>query len=487
MPRILSLALLVLLPLAAAAQNLSPNDYGLREAVSDTDRYWALYRTHAAAVEAGVDVDYSGISELHIAIPTGAKTIPLTRHSDFQGLRLHVLNNADHLFLFTRNPSAQSVALDPAMVDSGDFSAVPELARGSWLLILQDLTPWTERQGFGYKVYRNDLILIRDGRAENRPVFPYATPETKMKCAYCPADSDTTLLANLTLIRDKRSTFRTYMAYCGNIHNLLLRDLAVQTPKSTLVGDAVVSLRNCSHVTVRRMHVDGTYSKSGTGSGSGYGIMANNLYHSLFDSVMGNAPWGLFGTNNMSSTRLENCHINRFDIHCYGRDVYCRNCYFHTKQTQFSSLVGTLRFDSCRFHDCVPVRIRSSYNAYTPFELVMRDCRFDATLQHRDLVAVMLLDSADNARPELRTKCLPNIDIQNLTVEVPIYLGHVNLFAVGDEVRLSEVLVFDHLESITVTGVRMRHHGRRSRATLRPFAVPLNLARPCRTTIGLED
>jgi hypothetical protein len=39
---------------------------------------------------------------------------------------------------------------------------------------------------------------------------------------------------------------------------------------------------------------------------------------------------------------------------------------------------GTVLFDGCRFTDFVPVLLEPTYNAYTPFTLVFKDCTFDA-------------------------------------------------------------------------------------------------------------
>ena len=117
-------------------------------------------------------------------------------------------------------------------------------------------------------------------------------------------------------------------------------------------------------------------------------------------------------------------------------------------------MYGTVTFDSCRFIDCVPVRIRSSYNAYTPFDIEMRDCIFEMTTRHHSLVNVMLLDTATNARPELRAKCWPNLKVENMTVVAPALVGTLNLYEPTG--KLSELKKpVDYISNVTVSGLKV--------------------------------
>ena len=45
---------------------VSPCWYGLDEAKTDVERFYALYNTHVAALELGVDVNYDGVDKLDI-------------------------------------------------------------------------------------------------------------------------------------------------------------------------------------------------------------------------------------------------------------------------------------------------------------------------------------------------------------------------------------------------------------------------------------
>ena len=53
----------------AAAAQVSPLDYGLREATSGMGRYFALYNAHVDALYRGLEVNYDGIDTLEIELP----------------------------------------------------------------------------------------------------------------------------------------------------------------------------------------------------------------------------------------------------------------------------------------------------------------------------------------------------------------------------------------------------------------------------------
>ena len=130
-------------------------------------------------------------------------------------------------------------------------------------------------------------------------------------------------------------------------------------------------------------------------------------------------------------------------------------------------MYGTVTFDSCRFIDCIPVRIRSSYNAYTPFDIVMRDCIFEVTPRYHSLVNVMLLDTATNSRPELAAKCWPNLRVTNMTVVAPATVGTLNLYYPSGATRELKKPV-DYLDNVVIEGLKVvRPNGKPAKMNVR--------------------
>lgn len=449
---ILSLAIAV----GAVAQPISPLDYGLREATSGMGRYFALYNAHVEALRRGVEVDYSGIDTLEIELPPSWKSIPLGPRTDFGGLVLYVTNHARHGALFALTQSATPLEMDKSQVDGLDYSDIPQLANGWHLLILNDQTQWTERRGFGYMQYRRDLIVVHDGQGLNAPVMPWGSDATKMQASYVDVDTTQKKFRNLTMHRTKGCSFRTYLILVSGQYNVLIEHVRVTTPQSHLLADAIFGINNCANVTLFDIKVEGTYSGRGRSDRYGYAFSLNNLYNSSFKYIDAWGKWGVFGSNNLHRTLLEHCVVDRFDIHCYGRDATLSECTLEGRQTLYTSFYGTARFDHCYFKDYVPVRVRSSYNAYTPFDIEISHCTFELTPSHRYIVRVNLLDTADNPRPELKEKCWPNLRVDSMDVIVPWTVGSMYAYDPCDNLKdlRREIGYIDRVELKNIRMIR---------------------------------
>ena len=436
-------------------QTLSPFDFGLAEATTDSARYAVLYATHCEAVATGAEVTYRGVAALTIEVTPNAKPIPLARRNDFGGLLLTVKNNAKHHYLFSMADSIwNTIDIGPDTVDDGDFDPREEFSEGTCLIVLEDLHPWVNnRMGYSYGAMRKDILLVRENRAVNNPISPYSTDSTDICIKYHPTDEALKTIANLTITRDTTATFKTYCFDIEGINNLKISNVNIYTPDTkNMYADAAINIRNCTNITLEDIHIDGTYSRTNL---YGYGIQMNNVWNSTFVRLSARANWGIFGTNNISRATFRDCTLNRFDIHCYGRDIFFYNCTFGKLYNQFSSLFGTLLFDGCRFTDFVPVLIETSYNAYTGFDLTFKDCIFDALPRRNFLVSIGKVDNQRNSRPELAEKCWPNVTIKNMTVNVANKVSKVVLFE--PKTPISSNVSVDHISSIRIDGLKFHY------------------------------
>lgn len=433
---------------------ISPFDFGLAEAETDSARYEALYATHAKAVETGAEVSYQGIGTLVIEVTESSRPIPLTRHNDFAGLHLIVKNSNKTQCLFSMVDTLwESVELTPSAVDSGDFTANPMLSEGMWMLLVEDAHPWvSNRSGHNYGAMRKDIFLIRNGLSQNKPISSYATDSTLMTAKVHVADDALKVITDLTITRDTSSTAKTYCFDIRGINNVKISKLRINTPDTkNLYADAAINIENSTNVVLEDITIEGTYSRTNK---YGYGIQMNNVWNSLFLRLTAHANWGVFGTNNLSNTTLKNCDINRFDIHCYGRDVFVYNCQFNKLYNQLSSVFGTVRFEDCRFTEFVPVLLEPSYNAYTPFDLIFKNCILDAMPSRNYLISTGQLDNNINSRPELAQKCWPNIDIQNLVVNIPANVSKITLF---NTKKATPGVQVHYIADIKINGLRFEY------------------------------
>lgn len=403
-------------PADTVVSRLSPFLFGLAEAASDTDRYWVLYNTHKTALDLGALVSYDSIHELSIEIPQNAKPIPLGDSTDFGHLVLKVKNNVKNFNLFQLTQRVDTLPLDKALIDSGDFSGIEEIAHGNFLLLLRDDSLWVDkRQGYSYGHTRKDVVFVENGKAQNQPIMPYNTPETKLLVRYCPATPQPKLISGITIQRQKECSYKTYCFDIKNQYNVVLKDIEIITPNNELYGDAAIRVNDCGRVLLDSVRIDGTYSQS---NHYGYGISMDNVWKSEFRHLSAKAKWGIFGNNNINEALLDSCDLNRYDVHCYGRAVVIRNCKFSNMYNQFSSIYDSVIYENCVFYKHVPVLLESSYNAYTPFELVFRNCVFQVTASRNYIVDARDLSDVRNSRPEVAKKNLPNITIEQSTFKL---------------------------------------------------------------------
>ena len=432
MKRLLWTLLAVCSCLTAQGQ-LSPLDFGLHEATSDSARYWVLYHTHRTAADSGVAVSYKGIDTIQIRIPADAKSLPLTDSNDFGHVVMVVKNNARSLFLFASTPKMEPLPYPDSndlnnVIDEGHYFALDTLREGRWLLEVTDSTLWVDnREDHTYGHYRNELIRVSDGISTDLPAMPYSGTDARPHLRGRRVDSDLPFLfANITLIRDSGATCRTYLLDVENRQQVTLRGIVVSTPiQSKMVDDAIIKVYNCAEVELDSVALWGSYSRPNR---SGYGLVMNNLRDTRVRRLTAVSPWGIFGTNNMYNTMMEDCDFNRFDIHCYGRDVTFRHCRQKNGYNQFSSVVGIIVFDHCLFDNFTPVLIEDSYNAYTHFVLRMDSCQWWLTRRNHTLMHAGRLGFNPNTRKELQTPCLPDIEITGLTTHTPKGVKELTLF-----------------------------------------------------------
>ena len=445
---------------------LNPLEFGLAEAKDSKSRFAALYNCHLAAKESGVGITYKGIDTIWLEIPDDARTLPLPYHTDFAGVVLMVRNDSERdftLFALDGDEAAKPLQLDKSLLESCDFRDVKELRDGDFLLIVNDTNPWVaERIGYGSPAMRADLLYINNGVSANRPITSYSNPAAKPVFSYVPVNSDPKTVENIIIHRGRGEKHKTYCFRISNQNNVTISNVLITTPKGKHIADGAISIRNSANTTVEDVTVDSTYSVPG---GYGYAISMGNVWNTKFIRFTADAAWGVFGSNNVSSTTLLECDVNRFDIHCYGRDVTMSHCTFRNKQTQFSSMYGKVVFDSCHFIDCIPVRIRSSYNAYTPFDIELRHCTFDATVKHHALVNVMLLSTTPNERPELEARCWPNVLVEDLTVNLPVWVRSIDV--IDPTGTLSECKKpVEYMRYIRINGLRVIRKDRKVKCNL---------------------
>lgn len=396
---------------------ISPLQFGLNEAKTGVDCYYVLQKTHNEAYRLGVGVSYSGVKELFLEIPEGAHSLPLTSFTDFAGVSLKVKNTQKDFFLFSMSNKLTSVDLNGEEIEGRDFTMNPILKSGRKLLVIKDKTPWVEnRIGYNYGAIRKDIMLVENGWGGNATVQSYCTSASSPECYCCEVNPSPKIVKNIVFQRASGSTKKTYLIMAENQYNVKLSNVGITTPDgSGLYGDKAIYVLNCVDVMLDGIAINGTYSLP---KRFGYGVSLDNIYNLQVKNMYARANWGVFGNNNVHKAMLQNCDINRFDIHCYGKDVSFENCTFVDFYNQFSSIYGLISFKHCTFTRFTPVLMEGTYNALTAFDVVFDHCKINMDENHSALFTIFGFSKQENTRPELREKCLPNITLRNCQVNV---------------------------------------------------------------------
>ncbi|MCQ2306422.1 MAG: hypothetical protein MJ000_02515 [Bacteroidales bacterium] len=434
----------------ACSKPISPLDYGLSEAKTGVERYKALENCHKDAVKKNANISYWGIKSLDIEIPADAASIPLPDEVDFAGVQLNVLNTQKNFVLFVSTKDATPVQVTKTSIDGGNFKGNNELSKGCNLLIIEDEKPWVEdRKGYSYGAVRRDVLVVEDGVAKNSVTYTYNNSHSSPKASAVHIGKPKTY-RNLTFHRNAKSTKITYLFSISNAFDVNISNIAVTTPQDNeLYGDAAIQIRNSAKVQMSDVSINGTYSQT---HHYGYGINLENVAMFTGERLYARARWGVFGSNNVNGAVLRDCDINRFDIHCYGRDVRCYGCRFSDMYNQFSSVFGDVYFERCTFTNTIPVLMESSYNAYTPFDLTFKSCIFNLTASRNYLITLFGLEEAHNTRPELSRKALPNITIRNCTVNLADDVKKWYIVNTG-KVAYKESL--DYISRIEINGLKI--------------------------------
>lgn len=402
--------------LSLYGKNVSPYDYGLGQAKNGEERYWALYNAHVAALELNVQVDYSNIGQLDIEIPEKAKSIPLGERTDFRGLVLNVENNnRDKFILFSLIRKAKDISIDKAALVSYDFTSYPELSTGIKMLIVQDKTPWVDvRKGFNYGAIRKEVLLLKNGKAVNETVQPYSNAHSDPLFKYIDESNQKKYFKNLFFYRTGGSTKKTFLLKVQCLNNLEISGVQIHTPENRFNwnADYVISVYDCSNLIIKNVRVEGTYSLSDK---YGYAFYLNNIWNVKVERMYGTSNWGVFGCNNINEATIIESDLDRFDLHCYGRD------YTFKKSTirgslPLASMFGAVKYEDCVFDTASPCLYRADYNAYTPFDLSFNRCVFKMDAKHNFILYLTVLTEDKNGRPELNQKCLPNIRLRKCEI-----------------------------------------------------------------------
>lgn len=382
------------------------------------ENYIALANVFKYAKILGCNIDWKGIEKLEISIPDWHKPIEIIDNNDFLNLSLTVINNSKNAYLFNLVNKNQEIEINIncEVINTTDYTSISELSEGFYLLKIKDENKWATRINGDsrYDFFREDLIFINNGKADNLPICYYDNATSNPKCKIIKTNIDSKYFKNLNLIR-KESNFITELLNCENIAYFSLDNISVSTyDTNNLSNDILLRFLNCAHISLDNIRIKDIYDNEGYA----YGINLENCSNVLINNINTyNKNWGIFGNNNLNSCRVSYSDINRFDLHCYGRDISFIGCSFKNLYNQFSGIYGNISFFNCRFINAIPVLYGGSYGTFTPHNLIITNCDINF-IDDKPGLGIISLGKIEGIadRKELIDKHLPDIELSNVRV-----------------------------------------------------------------------
>ena len=166
------------------------------------------------------------------------------------------------------------------------------------------------------------------------------------------------------------------------------RDVSMEPRRGFYVLSGVydVTLENIRAMPWEKNRIDESeVLKAGT-----YGIGGARMLNCTFRNLTvegGWVAWGVFGTNLNKNFRVENCRLNRIDVHFHCWNLYISNCTIGFKGISVTG-GGDLFIDNTTLHGTNFVSFRPDYGAKWDGHVRIRGCTFKPSGDQRVAVLV---------------------------------------------------------------------------------------------------
>lgn len=415
----------------AIPKTLYLKDYGILEPHTSIERYEILRSFYNDVQKYNANASYKGVDEILIELPSNVQPILLPEVNDFSNVIIKVLNKQKDVYLFELKSPTTSVTVRLEELNKGIFQS-PKLERGHFLMVLNEANLWTKRGGFDEYIHRHEVLLVKDGIAQNRTISSYASSISSIKGSFAEISDKKKCVTNLIFERDPLSQHKTGLIRISNQYNIEINNIRLKTPSdSSLYEDKAIQINSSAKVTLKNITINGTYSKKDKW---GYGINLNNVFDVTVKNIKAEAEWGVLGCVYINNAKISDCEMNRFDLHCYGRDFSFKDCTFRNSISMpYSSFYGRMNFENCKFADAEPLHFRQEYNANTPHEIIFKKCIFRLTPKYNGIIRMNRIKSHESGRDELKDNYLPNIKMRDCNVYVPKDVKCWHLAIVGND------------------------------------------------------
>ena len=426
---------------------LSPIMFGLFVANSDSERFDCLYNTHFNANIINSKISYEDINKISIEMPQDDRRLLLSHYTDFCGCKIIVnRQEGENSYLFKALNELHNINISASDIDSGLFGSYEELKKGVYGLVIKDNNRWSQRIGYtDNDAYREDILLISNGKALNKVIMPYNNEDSDPVCQYFIANNGLTIKnANITITGKPINVLDIV-----NQANVVIENVTIEIPNPISNSGISICLYNCYDINIKNVR---TYGQNRDTSGYGYNILFKNVADFYGEGIITDNTWHSFGeSGGLNGMTLKNCNVNP-DSHYYSKDFHFIDCEFRGTSGNMNNVYGNIIYDNCLFYDYSPAMIDSSYNDYNQFNLIFNNCNYVATDNNHNYLYVTKIIDTENNRNELKKKYLPNIIIKNLCVVLPSTQTSFNIYTLTN----TESVNLDGNIFVKVDGLKIR-------------------------------
>lgn len=375
-----------------------------------------LYKAFQTARQTGVNVNFDGVTKIDIELTEeDIDRGPIDfDYIDFKGIEFNIINNVGNLNLFKHINYNEfvNIEIDKSIIDTHDYSSIPELSNGDFILEVDDTVDWVTRNDPNdERTYRRkDIILIHNGYSENLPIYNYKGDQVVIKCRYIKINPKTKGISNATFIFSN-STYTNMFCLVDDDNNIQFNNVNIKVYNDNNLNNGVLfTIRSCTNILFENCNFYGQYDNSGYA----YIVNTTGVYNILFSNVKClTDKWHFNGANYTSKMTVLNSTITGLDSHLYNKDYTVRDSIVIKHPINSSGVYGQVVIENCEINEVEISSGGSSYNIFNKHDLIIKNCVLKSS---SSVFNIFQISSEVNSREEIAVKYLPNIYIDGITV-----------------------------------------------------------------------
>ena len=325
---------------------------------------------------------------------TNTDHIPVKYDVDLRGSVIFVNNNNCYSMYDILNDNetiySYESSIDKSELKKGknyftmDDNSLPR----NCVLHVKDNNAWSTRNDAGniYDEFRGELMFHNImGNCMGELIYGYDDEATDLYFKYSNYNSRQLTFKGCEIKIETTPNVTIGTINCKR-HNTHISDFFINPKPNSLNNvqfkNSVIHFEDCYNVEVSNIIGFNIAGGEGENNGSGYTLRFSRCYKINMHDCNINGYWGCTAMNSVKDIKIDNCTLNRIDIHEYFMDMFIQNCKIYDWGINVGGGRGTLSFNNCKFINMqrpnvggqTVVNINNTYGGL-----------FDGTISFRDI------------------------------------------------------------------------------------------------------